>query len=592
MVYEQTRHGYTLRLTVTETATNVDTNKSTLTYSLQLISGNTYHFESFGVGATVTMDGVTVASRSRDTDPYLTIGFNSTLTLLSGSTQITHAADGTKTVSVGYTLNMADRYYTPGSMSGTGSFVCATIPRATQPTVDDNSVLIGANVTISVSGRASASFSHVLSYTVGSASGSIATLNTSTTSYTWTVPASVANQITKATTGIVTIQCTTKNGNTVIGTKSVDISVLVPNTSDYKPSVSGFAVTEENADVIALGLSSTQLVQNKSVISISGNGAGKCGATIVSTEYYVANVKVSSPEHNAITTAGLCPIVLKVTDSRGRITESTAMYTALSYAAPSVSTLTFYRAISGGTASPTGQYLYYSFTGEIASLSGHNTNTWALHVQRAGQSTWTSVASGTGTTLNVSATSSSAVVNADYSYTIRLTLTDSFGSSVFYRELSTGYTTVDYKSGGHGVAIGKASEYDNFVELAPGWGVKYNGADVDFVIDHGFDPSTNWRYRKWKSGWGELWLDMGTVTPTTSTNENGQYYSENLYVYPPFILYPFSLTGITNNYSYICNPGVSYANSRYSFRIGRAEPIATNTSHNLCLYICGDIYEE
>jgi len=194
--------------------------------------------------------------------------------------------------------------------------------------------------------------------------------------------------------------------------------------------------------------------------------------------------------------------------------------------------------------------------------------------------------------LNVSATSSSAVVSADYSYTIRLTLTDSFGSSVFFRELSTGYTTVDYKSGGHGVAIGKASEYDNYVELANGWGVKYNGSDVDFVIDHGFDPSTNWRYRKWKSGWGELWLNMDTITPTTSTNDNGQYYSENLYVYPPFILYPFSLTGTTNNYSYICNPGVSYANSRYSFRIGRAAPIVTNTAHNLCLYICGDIYEE
>ena len=591
MVYEQTRHGYTLRLTVTETATNVDTNKSTLTYSLQLISGNTYHFESFGVGATVTMDGVTVASRSRDTDPYLTIGFNSTLTLLSGSTQITHAADGTKTVSVGYTLNMADRYYTPGSMSGAGSFVCATIPRATQPTVDDNSVVIGANVTISVSGRASSSFSHVLSYTVASARGSIATLNTSTTSYTWTVPASVANQITKATTGTVTIQCTTKNGNTVIGTKSVDISVLVPNTSDYRPTISGFSVTEQNADVTALNLGAYGFVQNKSVIDIAGTGAGKYNATIVKTQYLVNGVEVNPDDYN-VTESGALMVAVKVTDSRGRTAEQYLMGATYAYSPPAVTALDFYRATSGGTASPTGQYLHYSFTGEIASLSGHNVNTWALHVQRAGQSAWTSVASGTGTTLNVSATSSSAVVNADYSYTIRLTLTDSFGSSVFFRELSTGYTTVDYKSGGHGVAIGKAAEYDNFVELASGWGVKYNGSDVDFVIDQGYDSNTNWRYRKWKSGLGELWLDMGTVTPTTSTNENGQYYSENLYVYPPFILYPFSLTGITNNYSYICNPGVSYANSRYSFRIGRAEPIATNTSHNLCLYICGDIYEE
>lgn len=592
MTYNQTRHGYTLRLTVTETATNVETNKSTVAYSLQLISGNQYHFEQFGVGAAVTMDGVTVASRNRDTDPYLSIGFNATLTLLSGSTTITHAADGTKTIALGFSLNMADYYYTPGPMSGTGSFVCATIPRATQPTVNDSSVLLGESVTISVSGRASTSFSHVLSYTVGSATGSIATLNTSTTSYTWTVPASVANQITKSTQGTVTIQCVTMSGTTVIGTKSVNITVGIPNTNDYKPTISGFSVTEENADVLALGLTSTQLVQNKSVVSISGTGAGKYGATIVNTEYYVANVKVSSPDHNAITTAGLCSIGIKVTDSRGRTAEAIGAYTALAYANPSVSSLAFYRANSSGAQLNTGEYLHYEFTGAISSLSGKNTNQWALHVQRAGTSTWTSVASGQGTTLNVNGTSSMDVLDADYSYIVRLTLTDSFTASVFTTEISTGFSTVDYKDGGTGIAFGKASEHDKTFEIAGDWDVMHGGNNVDLVIDQGFDSNTKWRWRRWKSGIAEMWLDMGTVTPTTSTNDNGQYYSENLYVYPPFFVYPWSMTGTTNNYSYICNMGGSATNQRYSFRIGRAAPIVVNTAHNLCLYICGEIYEE
>ncbi len=459
--YDQYRHGYTLRLTVTETATNVETNVSTITYKLQLISGNQYHFEQFGVGAAITMDGTTVASRSRDNDPYLTIGFNSTLTLLSGSTTVAHAADGTKTIALGYSLNMADYYYTPGPMSGTGSFVCATIPRATTPTLSASSVNIGSAVTISVSGRASTSFSHVLTYTIGSTSGTIATLNTSTTSYSWTVPASVANQIPNAKTGTVSITCTTKSGSTTIGAKSVSLSVTVPNTSTYQPSISSFAVTENNSTVAGLNLGSSYLVQGKSNITISGTPSAKYGATIKTTTYTVGSSTVS-PSNIPINTSGSITIQMTTTDSRGYSGTSSTTKTSLAYAAPTVSSMTFYRSTSNGTQDGTGTYLHYAFVGAITSLNSKNANTWAIHIQRTGTSTWTQVATGTGYSLNVSGTSSSAILGVDYSYVVRITLTDSFGTSTFTRTVSTGSTTVDYRNTGKGIAFGKASEYDAF----------------------------------------------------------------------------------------------------------------------------------
>lgn len=471
--YSQTRHGYTLRLTVTETATNVETNKSTIAYSLQLISGNQYHFEQFGVGATVVLDGVTVASRSRDNDPYLTIGFNSTLTLLSGSTQIAHNADGTKTITVGYTLNMADYYYTPGPISGSGSFVCATIPRATQPTVNVSSVNIGGSVTISVAGRASSSFSHVLTYSIGSTTGSIASLNTSTTSYSWTIP-NVANQIAKAKSGTLTILCATKSGSTTIGTKSVTITVNVPNTSTYLPTVSNFTVTEQNADVAPLNLPAGEFVQNKSVITMTCTASAKYGATIARKQFFVNAVEVN-PTNYPLTVAGIYNAGAKVTDSRGYTAEVNPGITVHAYSPPSISAMSFYRCTSGGTADDSGEYLHYAFTGAISSIDGHNVNQWALHVQKAGTSTWTSVASGTGTTLNVSAVSASAVVDADYSYAVRLTLTDSFGQSVMTKTISTGFTTVDYKASGKGVAFGKAAETDNVIEYASTWKLKQAG---------------------------------------------------------------------------------------------------------------------
>lgn len=589
--YDQYRHGYTLRLTVTETATSVESNNSTITYKLQLISGNNYHFSQFGVGAAITMDGVTVASRSRDNDPYLSIGFNSTLTLLSGSKTIAHAADGTKTIALGYSLNMADYYYTPGSMSGTGSFVCATIPRATAPTLSASSVTLGNAVTISVSGRASASFSHVLTYSVGSATGSIATLNTSTTSYSWTVPAAIADQITTAKEGTVNIVCTTKSGTTTIGTKSVSLKVLVPNTSEYTPTVTG-TVTEQNADVLALNLGSGYVVQNKSVLKMTGSGTGKHGASIVQVQYLANGVAVNPDNIRVTTPTGSYSLAVKVTDSRGYTAETTFTKTNLAYANPSASYMTAYRSNSSGTQEVTGEYLHYEFTGAISSLNNKNANQWAIHVQRSGQSTWTSVASGTGYALNITGTSSTDVLDADYSYIVRLTLIDSFTTSEFTSQISTGFTTVDYKASGNGIAFGKASEHDKTFEIAGDWDVMHGGNNVDLVIDQGFDSNTKWRWRRWKSGIAEMWLDMGTVTPTTSTNDNGQYYSENLYVYPPFFVYPWSMTGTTNNYSYICNMGGSATNQRYSFRIGRAAPIVVNTAHNLCLYICGEIYEE
>ena len=460
--YDQTRHGYTLRLTITETATNVETNTSTITYKLQLISGNQYHFEQFGVGATITIDGTTVASRSRDNDPYLTIGFNSTLTLLSGSTTVTHAADGTKTLSLGYTLNMADYYYTPGPMSGTGSFVCATIPRATTPTLSASSVNIGSAVTISVSGRASSSFSHVLSYTIGSASGSIATLNTSTTSYSWTVPAIIADQLPNTTTGTLSITCTTMSGSTTVGSKNVSLTVKVPNNSTFQPSISSFAVTENNATVSGLNLGSSYLVQGKSNITISGTATAKRSATIRTTTYKVGNTTVSSPSNIAINTIGSLTIQMSVTDSRGYSTTSSTTKTSLAYSSPQVYAMNFYRSTSGGTQDGSGTYLHYTFTGSITSLNSKNANTWSLQYQRTGTSTWTNIASGTGYTLNVSGTSSSGFMDVNYSYNIRLTLTDSFGSSSFTQTISTGYTTVDYRNTGKGIAFGKASEIDAF----------------------------------------------------------------------------------------------------------------------------------
>lgn len=589
--YDVTRHGYTLRLQITETATNVETNKSTISYKLMLISGNQYHFENFGVGAEIKFDGTTIASRNRATSPQLSIGFNSTLTLLSGSTSVSHASDGTKSIALAFSLDMADYYYTPGPMSGSGTFACATIPRATTPTLSAATVNLGSEVTISVAGRASSGFSHVISATISGGSVPIGTISASANpqSIAWTPANELANTIRNSRTKTIAIVCVTKQGSTTIGTKSADLTLNVPNTNTFKPAAVVNMITEQDATVQSLFPLGTRLVQGKSKITVVGYGSGKYNATIKSIAYAVNGVDVDPPENVPITASGSIPIKVTVTDERGLSGSSTETKTSLAYAAPKASGVKFQRADILGNADPGGEYLKIKFNATISSLDGQNANSYAVHVQKAGTSTWTSITSGTGTSISVNSVSSSAVLDADYSYTVRLRLTDSWGDVDYFFEIGTGYTTVDYRNTGKGIAFGKVSEKDAFevnmdVDLKKT--LQKNGTDVDLCIGRGYDSTTGFFWRKWSSGLCELWASV-TDHPTSSTAISGTgstYYSEQLSHTLPFSIYEAVITGTCNHSGYIT--ATSWSGSTITYRIARGVDI-TSEDYTTRLHIIG-----
>lgn len=136
-VYTQTSNTFTLELTLTENSTSVSGNSSSVSYTLKLKS-TTKDFYQYRVGASVSLDGKTVATRDRYTAPQIGIGTYSSVTLLSGTTTISHNSDGSKSISVGYSLDMASASYTPGPMSGSGSMTLTTIPREASMTSAPN----------------------------------------------------------------------------------------------------------------------------------------------------------------------------------------------------------------------------------------------------------------------------------------------------------------------------------------------------------------------------------------------------------------------------------------------------------------------
>lgn len=175
--------------------------------------------------------GVTVIDRVYSSSSQYSCGENSSVTIATGTVTVPHNPDGTKTIAAG-AITASNTTQTgnvvPNMILSSGSaLVLTTIPRASTITTTAASNLMGTVRTITIN-RASSSFTHTLTYSFGSASGTITT-KTSSTSVSWTVPKSLAAEV--ASGGIQrtgTITCETFNGNTPVGTSTASFTAVIP----------------------------------------------------------------------------------------------------------------------------------------------------------------------------------------------------------------------------------------------------------------------------------------------------------------------------------------------------------------------------
>lgn len=126
--YTQSSNTFTLELTLVEQSTSTAGNSSTISYTLKLKS-TTKNFAQYGVGAAVELDNQTVAVRDRGSAPKITLGTYSEVTLLSGTHTVAHTSDGSKSMALAYSLDMASASYTPGYVSKSGTMTLTKIPR-------------------------------------------------------------------------------------------------------------------------------------------------------------------------------------------------------------------------------------------------------------------------------------------------------------------------------------------------------------------------------------------------------------------------------------------------------------------------------
>ena len=372
-------------------------------------------------------------------------------TLASGSSTISHNADGTKKLPISCTFNPNNGLH--GTITVSASLSLTTIPRSSSVSVGAG--VIGSSVTININ-RQSSSFKHTVRYAWAGKSGTIATnVDTSTS---WTIPLDFANDIPNSASGTGTIYVDTYSGSTKTGTQSTTLTASVP--SNVKPTFTGVSLSDLNGAAQNLIPNGNTFIQVISNIKVAFNGAvGSYGSSI--TGYYAEIVgKNQSTSSNGgglgiMNYHGTINIRARVSDSRGRWSDTKEVsVTVLEYFAPALS---FSIARTGSTSST----LTVTRNAKIAPLavsgSQKNTMTLTFKVARLGTTNFqvdTGPATGSWTSISTLVNSQANLAGnylANQSWVVIGTLEDKFTRSDFMVNVATESVVLSYDRSGVGV---------------------------------------------------------------------------------------------------------------------------------------------
>ena len=365
-------------------------------------------------------------------------------TLASGSSTISHNADGTKTLPISCTFNPNNGLH--GTITVSASLSLTTIPRSSSVSVSAG--VIGSSVTININ-RQSSSFKHTVRYAWAGKTGTIASnVDTSTS---WTIPLDFANDIPNSASGTGTIYVDTYSGSTKTGTQSTTLTASVP--ANVKPTFTGVSLSDINGAAQNLIPSGNTFIQVISNIKVGFNGAvGSYGSSI--TGYYAEivgkNQSTSSNGGNLgiMNYHGTIKIRASVSDSRGRWSDTKEVsVTVLEYFAPALS---FSIARTGSTSST----LTATRNAKVAPLtvsgSQKNTMTLTFKVARLGTTNFqvdTGPATGSWTSISSLVNSQANLAGnylANQSWVVIGTLEDKFTRSDFMVNVATESVVLSY----------------------------------------------------------------------------------------------------------------------------------------------------
>lgn len=441
---------------------NVGNNTSKVTCALYLVQASSW---SLNISSRTDNEATIAGSDFTWTSAAISNSGGKTTKLGSvTSGNITHNADGTKTITISAKFNikatLSGTYYS--AITASASVTLNTIPRATTPTLSASSVNMGSAVTINLP-RASSAFTHNLAYSFNG--GSYTSIATGVgASHSWTVP-DKATSIPNATSGKMTVRCITYSNGKAIGTKYAYLTAKVP--SSVIPTVSSVAVAEATAGLAAqFGV----YVQNKSTLSVNVTGAGAKGSTIkaYSTTVLGKTYTTKTFTSGVLSTTGTVKLSTKVKDSRGRWSAAkTTNVTVVAYSKPKVQKLHAYRVNSAGAADEQGEYLALDCQYSVASVSGKNTASAVIEYRPYGATTWEEILTSTALSVNETVKPTGMTFSVDSQFDVRITVTDFFGAVASYlATLPSAEVIMDFLANGKGISFGQVAQDEG---IAFGW---------------------------------------------------------------------------------------------------------------------------
>ena len=472
-------------------------NKTVILWSCGLHPEEQYYTNAIRMSA-VVINGRTVYSGGT----YSDITDYREETFASGTMEIDHESDGSKTFTVsafsGWLYGNGD-YNAPAQ-----SFELPTIPRATVPSM--GAATIGEEVTISLP-RASGTFTHTLTYSFGSASGTIG--SALGTSAVWRLPESLAAQIPHDPGGTGTLTCVTYSGSTLIGSKTIAFTASVPGS--MKPALTpGWAtVTYDNSGTKASAIRAWVQGYSKARAEFDDSRITcKQGASVRGYSITYLGKTVSESPYRTETIGGTAATVrCTVTDSRGLSAYEDFEIAIHPYAPPAITGARLYRADGDGAASDSGTHIAGRATANYSSIGGENAATIRGYWKAVGGSYGSGEALSSGVTGIISG---SAVISADRSYVAKLVITDSLGNTAEFEDsIPTERVAFHLKEGGNGAAFGKAAEQDELLDVA--WDARFReDVQVDGALQVGGKSLLDMVYPV-----GSIYLSVSETDPQT-----------------------------------------------------------------------------
>lgn len=406
---------------------------------------------------------------------------------------IMHNANGSATASIYASVTINKPSYTGmttiGTLSASKTVNLFTISPATVPSAAA-SIEMGKTLSISLP-RQSSAYAHDITYTFGSATGTIAT--GAATSALWTVPLNLAKQIKNKTSDSAEICCVTKNGSTTIGTQTIYVMLKVPDNDTTKPTANMTLTPTGSLSSTFAGL----YIQGKTGVKASFT-ASSVYSTVSAYKLTVDNGLSASgnpASTGAINSSGTRTVKGTVTDARGYSRVLSKTITVIPYASAAVkpadgeSTVICRRCTADKTASATGTYLHIKAKRAYSTVisGGTQKNFCVLRYRHKlssaadnAYSSWITLLAKNNTSQNtIDIAVANVISSVDNSYTIQINATDDIGTShTLTFVIPTKMVAFSLKAGGNGAAFGKIAEEEDTVELASGWALKINNTTL------------------------------------------------------------------------------------------------------------------